>query len=226
MEKAKDRFWLWGHEAGSHDVYEKLGAKSRMTPMEAACYMGISNVVMVMFSGSSKPPFDQLALSMSTLKKLVWSIVGAGGNSNLYIEEVLRLSRKFPNICGGMIDDFFSVKYAPGECARYSVEQIRDFKSKLGHLDLWTVLYDYQLDFPISDYLQRTDVVNFWTWRSKDLANLEKNWEKLSKVADGKRIAMGCYMWDYGDHHCIDIKTMRRQCDFYVSLSRPERSRG
>ena len=226
MLEAKDRFWLWGHEAGAHNAYEKLGGTSRMTPMEAACYMGIDNVVMVMFSGESKPPFDQLALSMSPLKRLVWSIVGAGCNANLYIDEVTRMSQKFPNINGGIMDDFFSVKYVPGACARYSVDQVRDFKSKLGTLDLWTVLYDYQLDFPISDYLEYTDVVNFWTWRSKDLANLEKNWEKLIVAAPGKRIVMGCYMWDYGDHRNIDIPLMRRQCEFYLDLLKSRKIEG
>ena len=218
MKKAKDKFWLWGHEAGVHNAYVKLGGTSRMTPMEAACYMGVDNLVMVNFTGQSIPPFDQLALSFSPLKRVVWSIVGAACNSNLYLDEVLRLSHKFPNINGGIMDDFFKVKYIPDDYARYSVDEVKGFKSKLGNKDLWMVLYDYQLDFPVSDYLEHVDVVNFWTWRSENLKKLEANWEKLLAAAPGKRIVMGCYMWDYGDHRNIDIKTMRRQCEFYLDL--------
>ena len=46
MEKIRDRLWIWGHEAGSHDTHWNTPRPSRMTPAEGAfcgkilgCYM-------------------------------------------------------------------------------------------------------------------------------------------------------------------------------------------
>lgn len=36
MSKIKDGFWIWGHEAGSHDIGWGLKGLSRMTPAEGA----------------------------------------------------------------------------------------------------------------------------------------------------------------------------------------------
>ena len=41
MENLRDRFWIWGHEAGSHDSDYNISGHSRMTPAEGAFYLGV-----------------------------------------------------------------------------------------------------------------------------------------------------------------------------------------
>ena len=47
MARVRDRLWLWGHEAGAHDAEWNLPRPSRITPLGAACYLGIPNLLMV-----------------------------------------------------------------------------------------------------------------------------------------------------------------------------------
>src|SRR5437899_11335406 len=61
-ESARDRFWLWGHYEGSHNERWNLPGKSRITPVEAAFYMSIPNVILVRYEGKPELPFDQYAL--------------------------------------------------------------------------------------------------------------------------------------------------------------------
>jgi hypothetical protein len=50
----KDWLWLWGHDAGSHNESWRLPKPSRITPVEAALYLGVPNVIMVRYLG--RPP--------------------------------------------------------------------------------------------------------------------------------------------------------------------------
>ena len=47
-DTVRDRFWIWGHEAGclhKHaDNVWKIPGESKMTPAEGASYLGIPNV--------------------------------------------------------------------------------------------------------------------------------------------------------------------------------------
>ena len=109
MTAVADRFWIWGHEAGSHNGWKGTTTPSRMTPAEGAFYLGTPNMILVRYDGKPQPPFDQYALALRPLKQVVWSIVAAGGISEQEeVEQVIALSQRFPNITGAMMDDFFS----------------------------------------------------------------------------------------------------------------------
>ena len=67
----RQRLWLWGHEAGSHTTRPELfglAAASRITPAEAAHYMGVGNLMMVRFAGLPAPPYDAQALARMSVK--------------------------------------------------------------------------------------------------------------------------------------------------------------
>ena len=49
MAKVRDRLWLWGHPAGSHNQQYGLVQPSHITPADAAAYMGLRNVLMVRY---------------------------------------------------------------------------------------------------------------------------------------------------------------------------------
>lgn len=231
MTTVRDRLWLWGHVAGSHNSGWGLPATSRMTPTEAACYLGVPGVVMVNYQGEPKPPYDQHALALSSLDHVVWSIVGdAGRTSPQEIVRVRDLATKFPSIGAVIMDDFFHAPKPDGSLAPISPDDLTSAKSELANcgrkLPLWVVLYDHQLDLSVAPYLERCDVLTFWTWRAENLARLEANFERADRIAPEMPKVLGCYMWDYGNKKAMPLGTFRRQCEIGLSWLRSGRIGG
>ena len=230
MTTLRDRFWLWGHAAGAHDtdwLHEAHGTfdwglptipRSRITPVEAASYMDVPNVIMVCADGRPMAPFGQYAVPFKALDKTVWSIVGAGGHTAADEREaVLQLARDLPNLDGVIMDDFFKDAADPAAVGALTCAELAEIRESLAvggrALDLWVVLYAHQLELPITEHLAHCDVVTFWTWCASELNDLEKNVDRLEQRAPGKRKLLGCYMWDYGAQKPMPIEAMARQCE-------------
>jgi len=114
-EVIRDRFWIWGHDVGSHDNQFGLEKTSRMTPAEGALYLNVPNLILVRYNNLPVPPFEQYALAFRPLKQVVWSIVGAGGaTDNRELEDACELANRFPNFSGIVMDDFFRYDSASG----------------------------------------------------------------------------------------------------------------
>lgn len=218
MATVRDRLWIWGHEAGSHTSRGAgadwgITAASRITPAEAAYYMGIPNCVMVVYANKPEPPFDQYTLAMSPLDRIVWSVMGDAGSTRndqqSDLAAVLDVAAKYPNVTGAIMDDFYR-----GTRARYTVEQLSAIRQPLhaAGLDLWVVLYHHQLDQPVTEHLALCDVITFWTMPGRELVNLEGNFARLLKITRGKRRVLGCYMYNYGEKKPMDIGLMEHQC--------------
>jgi hypothetical protein len=231
--KLSDNFWLWGQDAGSHHKGSpeggyRLPGKNLLGPREGAEYFGIDRMLRVSMSTGPFPPFDAEAEKIKDLKEVVWSAIGAGGanqysvNDHSDIDEVLRMAEIYPNVSGAVLDDFFHGKEAPGRSiGRHSLESIRNIRDRLHNfrkrpLNLWVVWYDYQLDFAnVSDYLDLVDIVTFWTWEGRNLANMDKNIEKCIERTPDKRHFAGCYLWNYGERKPLSMDQMKYQLDRY-----------
>ena len=50
----KDKLWIWGHEAGSHNGGYGIPKPSRMTPVEGAFYLAVVYVEMALDSGQTQ----------------------------------------------------------------------------------------------------------------------------------------------------------------------------
>jgi len=184
-----------------------------MTPAGAASHLGIKNAVMVVFCDEPKPPFDDCARQFAGMGEVVWSIIGDAGSkrndADSDLSHVVRLGKTLPNLRGGIMDDFF------GNGRDGSLERIKDFAGKLhaAGLELWVVLYGHQLETPnLKEFLDVCDVVNFWTWNASELPLLEGRLEKVRALAPSKKVALGCYMWDFGDGKPISVADMEFQC--------------
>jgi hypothetical protein len=220
MSGLRDRLWLWGHEAGSHDGRFGLPRTSRITPVEAAQYMGLRNLVMVTFADKPLPPYDQHLIAMRPLRHVVWSIVGDSSSKRhdkrSDVEAVTALARRFPNLVGGIMDDLFVPPRKGSPPARYDVAAISRFREALHRgvlpLDLWVVVYAHQLGWPVQEHLAESDVVTFWTWEAKDVVDLETNFSRLEKLAPAPRKMLGCYLWDYGAQKPMPLRLLQRQC--------------
>ena len=106
-QTVRDTMWMWGHYEGSYNGTWGLPGDSSITPVEAARSMGVPNVIMIRYNGKPKPPFDDYALPFRTLKKVMWSVTGAGGvTSKTERDAVFALAAKMPNITGVFMDDF------------------------------------------------------------------------------------------------------------------------
>ena len=209
-----DRLWIWTHAEGSYQRDYGLPRTSRMTPVEGAIYLGMHNLLFIRYSGKPDMPFDQYAIAFRPMKRVVWSLVGAGGQSN--DEErnhVLSLAGRFPNIVGFIMDDFFH-KDGTGSL---SVEQLKALRGRLvinvKRRDLYVVLYQHQLDMPVSGHLEFCDKITFWTWEAKDLAKLELSFDRLEKLAPKHGKLLGCYLWDFGTAKPMPLDLMKKQCE-------------
>jgi hypothetical protein len=219
METVRDRFWLWGHAAGSHNPgshHEEwnLPGPSRITAVEAACYLNVPNLLMVRYNGRPKPPYDQLAIAMRPLARVMWSITGAMGETSPEDRErVLDLARRFPNISGVVMDDFLNWDSGQPEL---SVAELRHLRDRLElpdrTLDLMLVLYAHQLDALLDDYVQLCSHVSFWVWESSNLQYLERDFARLEARAPAIRKALGCYVWDFGARAPMPLERLQRQC--------------
>jgi len=222
----KDNFWLWGQTAGTHhsayDNIYKLPGENKMTPAAGCDYLGIPNCCRVVMENKPIPPFDEESRAMAHLKQVVWSIVGSCGsvrnNSGLGdLHEVIRQARMYPNITGGVLDDFLN----QARLDLFPLEKVVELRNRLTaevgrHMDLWVVLYDEQLDAPIQSYLDVCDVITFWTWCGSNLVNLNRNLDRMIAITPNKRRLAGCYMWNYGESRPLEIDQMEQQCERYL----------
>lgn len=221
----RDKFWIWGHEAGCLHKHEgnmwKLPGASTMTPMQGAEYLGIPNIFMVRFANSPAPPFREHTVPLASARRVVWSIVGDSSSSANDtapdIDEVISISREFPNICGGVMDDFFRAASDPRPPGRYTPAQVRAFRDRLHTepprpLELYITLYAHNLDGSIEEYLDGFDVITLWLWRAAEIADLDRNLGRLERLAPSKRKLLGIYMWDFGDCRPVPMDAMEAQC--------------
>ena len=110
-----------------------------------------------------------------------------------------RLSIDFPNIVGGIVDDFSTAV----KNARMPVDLMKETYTSLKcsntSLRLLAVVYTMHLDLDFSAYLPYIDLINLWVWKASDLIDLDKYMEKAKRVFPGKPIHLGLYLYDYGD---------------------------
>ena len=230
MATVRDKLWLWGHPAGSHDTLYALPRPSTMTPREAARSMGIPGLVMVQFDGKPEPPFDDLAEDLRDCERVVWSIVGAGGKTDASLRNhVFDLAARHPNVTGVITDDFFLVEDGRiRPCL--SAEQLARTRRRLQiggrRLQLWTVVYDYQVEQVTGEHLTHCDRSTFWTWEAANLDKLEANFATHERVAPDVGKILGCYMWDYGTKRPMPVEAMQKQCELGLQWLRAGRIDG
>ncbi len=216
----RERLWLWSHVAGSYDGKYNLPGKSRITPAEAASFMNIPNVFMIHRDGLPKPPLHEYARAFGDLREVVWGIVGAGGRTNVAERDaVLELAFRNPKITGVVMDDFFKIaaNTKEGPVATLALPELLDLKKRLvgadRTLDLQVVIYEHQLENVVAEHLRPCNVVQLWTWRGENLAQLGANLKKTEKLAPHARMVLGLYWWDFGNKKPLSMRVMQQQCE-------------
>ena len=183
----KDKVYLWAHKEGTQNNRFNIPGISKISPVDACNYMGIENVIMVKncFGQPLPDEYEKYAESFKPLRKVVWSLIGAGGKYEENDKErIIQLKKKYKNITGAIMDDFF----IPENCA-FTPEGISEIREELhrNNMELWTVLYQHQLELNVENYLKGFDVITYWTWYGDKLNFLEKDFEKFLRKTEGKR---------------------------------------
>ena len=122
--------WIFTVPAGLDNESLERGkchGGSRMTPAEGAFYLNIPNLLLIRSDnlprlpdsepGRAKTSFEQYAISFQPLDRVVWSVVGSGGQGGIdELPYVLSLAKEFGNIRGIYLDDFIidQKKHADG----------------------------------------------------------------------------------------------------------------
>jgi hypothetical protein len=236
---ARDRMWLFTVGAGLNDGYLERGGirgGSRMTPAEGAYYLGVPNVILVREHNvpaspsretpwKAKTSFEQYAISFRPLKRVVWSIVGSGGQmQGNEAPLVLNLAKSNPNIMGAYFDDFLRPE---GQRLKGALtpNELRARRASLTvggrRLETWLTLYTREVspsspgyrpsDVPLTNYLDPFDIVLLWTWNSDELNQLEENFANLVKIRP-KGNGLGLYLWDFHNSKPVPIPLMEKQC--------------
>ncbi len=225
----RDAFWIWGHDVGAHHTGEAarlyhIQGTNRMGPAEGAAYLGIPNCCRVVFNGSPEPPFDAESEKLQPFRQVVWSILGDASSARNDrdgddLDEVLLQAVKYPNISGGILDDLFRPKQ---KNARLSPERLKTIADRLHSaprkLSLWLVYYASLLEIDYSRWLEIADVITFWSWTSKELADAAANLEKIIAMTPGKQHYAGCYLYNYGDCRPLSVDEMQSQLSLYREL--------
>ncbi|MBP8130319.1 MAG: hypothetical protein KA184_12140 [Candidatus Hydrogenedentes bacterium] len=216
-ERVRDRLWLWAHYPGVYDGMFGLPRNSRITPVDAAQYLGTPNIMFIQAAGKPEYPFDSYAASLKEVKRLQWSITGSSGvTSDEEREHVLRLAATMPNITGLYMDDFFNFARKGREGAM-TVDEVRAIRERMTidgrRLELGVVVYTAdKFNERMRPYLELCDTISLWSWSAEELEGLEANFARLREIAPGKRLQMGCYMWDYGPRRPMPLDRIERQC--------------
>lgn len=230
----RDRLWIFCCAANSD--FPAIRRRSLMTPAEGAFYLGVPNIIMVQSStteapyGRLQPPLAQYMVALRPMKRVLWSVVGSGGFTDpAETEEVLRMAQSEPNFAGAMLDDFFTGK-KEGPRAKWSVEQLAEFRRRLLAMNkehqIFATFYATQFDLPLADYLDLIDVVTLWNGKPEDLVNLESHMARAERAAPKAKKMLGCYVVDYRRKQGLPVELMRLQCETGLRWLRQGRIEG
>jgi hypothetical protein len=220
----RDRFWVWAHDAHFYNGEFGLPGKSRITPVEGAVYMGVPNVMFIQYQGIPASPFEQYFVPFKAMKRVYWTLSNNGNQEHRLgaeQEDVYRLAAANPNIQGLLLDDFLVGAGAAKEShytAQVGLDDLAEARRRMDGLgrpiELAAVVYAHQLDPAIAHLLAPMDTVLFWTWTPPELEGLERNFRRLKQLLPGKKVLLGCYMWNFSvPPGPMLLPLLKRQCD-------------
>jgi hypothetical protein len=232
----RDCFWVFCCPVNSD--YPNIKRRSVMSPAEFAFYLAVPNIIMVQIIPSEEhndpftawePPFDQYAIGLRPLKRVVWSLISSHyPRSKEENPQIIDLAKRTPNIVGVFLDDFFTNR--KDRVAILSLDELkafrRDLNSSSNKLDIYMTVYTTQLEYPVREYMELMDVLTLWTWKPGDLVHLEENLKKTRALAPKCRIMLGCYVVDFTEKRSTPIDAMKYQCETGLRWLREGRIEG
>lgn len=202
----RDAVWSWGyiiHGKIPGQVPFVFEGESGCSLETAAEYFGIPNVVLM--NGTTETGKWGEGWTEEDLQRLkgckrvlcVLHLRDPRGAAKA-AANISALSKKYPNVFGAMIDDFFPIE------TKLPVETLKDaytaLKSQNPALKLYVVRYTHSKDEELIPYLPYFDVASLWVWRAdKNIwrAGIDERIERF-KQATRKPLVIGLYLHDFG----------------------------
>ena len=101
--------------------------------------------------------------------------------------------------------------------ASLTTEQLRGLRGRATargrRLPINAVVYTAQISPRAAAHLAEVDEVSLWTWAPADLEDLEANLSALERLAPGKPVVLGCYMFDFSANKPLPVEPMKRQVE-------------
>ena len=237
-----DRAWLWTHPAGFHDNYFTHAPftdappgtyHSRITPTEAAIYMGVRSALFVYeqqaaytlchrgdLSTGSYPcypttqaelPKYMLPFASTYFRQTAFSVSGGGVSyPENYTDAVIAAMPS--SSVGVLFDDF-----AFDDCHLQLLQTMSSRMDALGGKDVFLVVYAAQLaamgPTGLKPFLAAANRPMLWFKNRTELSDLGRHWEAFEAAlahAGGrpKKPMLGLYMFDYLTHHAAGAQEM------------------
>lgn len=225
-----DALWIWAHPTGVYnDSYlRSTGRISTIEPVAAAQDMGIRNMIFVCYKGRPQPPFESYYTPMRQMDRVLWSMVAAeGATTQATRDAAFALAEKNENLTGWILDDFFNEPTegnaadspsAPATPFRASLtpmelRALRERKVRGRQLPVMAVIYTEQLKPGAQAHIAEIDQLCLWTSLPANLKNLEEHFIDLEKLAPGKELFLGCYMYDFVGRKPLSVELMQQQVE-------------
>ena len=202
----RDAAWSWGYVIhGKIPGYVPFifEGDSTCSLETAAAYFGMQNVILM--NGTTERGTwgeswteDDLAL-LRRFKRILCVLHlrdprGAGEAA----VRISALSKKYPNVYGAMIDDFYPVEHKiPVETMKAAYTGL---KSENPALKLYVVRYTHCKDKELLPYLPYFDVASLWVWQAnKEIwqGPIDERIERFKQVTH-KPVVIGLYLHDFG----------------------------
>jgi hypothetical protein len=205
----RDRTWTWGYV-----IEGKLPGKvpfitdtgnmpfdgtSSCSLETGARYLGTPNVVYMNSNHNRNTLTAENLARLASCRQILCALQhGAYADT---AKSVSGFSKKYPQIVGGLIDDFMDYH---GPSKSITVEETKTIyqalKSENPALRLYVVRYTWQDQKDLIPYLPYLDVINLWVWKAEEepwRATLEPEIDHIRKITN-KPILLGLFMHDYG----------------------------
>jgi len=129
-------------------------------------------------------------------------------------DEALNLSKislKYGNIDGGIIDDLSSTYISQGKMGPEQLAEVhRSLKAHNPRLKLYSVIYSANLDLDLVPYAPYMDILTLWVWENtRDLLELENYVRRCRKKFPGKPILVGLYLRDYPTSQAMPMDLLK-----------------
>ncbi len=194
---SRENVFVWGGPTPSWG-----GSMAKDASLKAKKYFDVDNVMYVY-----GPINDEMLSIHRSCGKVICHLgrncrtAGAAMASDPEEAEMLsRMSLKYPNVVGGVVDDMsgnYGFNYSQREY-RAIYESLHKHNPKL---ELYGVVYSWELDGKsrevraIADFI---DHVILWFWKKTDLMEMDLAVERCRAMFPGKPIMLGIFMFDYG----------------------------
>ena len=198
---SRENVWVWGGPTPNWG-----GSMEPDTALKGAEYFGAENVVYVY------GPTDEDSIRLHRgCKKLLCQLSSINRSPGAQMESdtenaenLSRLSLKYNNIKGGLIDDL--ILSMGVRICRNELNKIYDnLKKHNPELRMYSVVYALDLDTGLDRIKLAApfiDCVNLWINHIFLLRDLDMIIDKCNKIFPGKEIMLGLFIYDYGLLDC------------------------